>query len=352
MRKSHSLFATGLCVLIGVLATSPALAWVETGHRIIALMIWDELTPTSRTQLTEILKQHPRYNQDLLDGLPQGSSEPETDRYAFTSAAVWPDLVRAQNNPMHFVANHPEWHYIDMPYKVTRTGADSAPSTNAFRRSARNRDNAASRPTSAATTAPIIGPANILQAIPKCLDDLSNSHLPPGDRAQALCWVLHLIGDLHQPLHACTMFSRDYPEGDRGGNSQVVLRDPPFRNTQTNLHLLWDTLPGNYKSAQIDVYMAAGLRGDPAYSHDRLADMTAIKDIKTWANESHDLAIKYVYLDGALRTLDARDVGDPQAPIPGVPEGYISAAEKVAMLRCVLAAYRAADVLNAAFPSK
>jgi len=60
-------------------------------------------------------------------------------------------------------------------------------------------------------------PNNILTAIPENEKILRTA--APGDkRAIALTWVFHLIGDIHKPLHTVQLFTREYPNGDRGGN--------------------------------------------------------------------------------------------------------------------------------------
>ena len=53
------------------------------------------------------------------------------------------------------------------------------------------------------------------------------------DKAILLCWLFHLVGDIHQPLHCSAMFTpRLFSEGDRGGNSIKVGK--------YNLHSTWD----------------------------------------------------------------------------------------------------------------
>src|SRR5207244_1603954 len=91
------------------------------------------------------------------------------------------------------------------------------------------------------------GPHDILAALQKNVAELGNKDLGGADRAIALCWVLHLVGDIHQPLHACTRYSAQFPAGDQGGNELMVLRDPPYANSQMSLHHLWDSLPGTFK---------------------------------------------------------------------------------------------------------
>ena len=129
-------------VALSLLVTTSAFAWNDTGHEVVADIVYSELTPAARTAVVELLKQHPRYQKDLLAGLPE---QFDADRYAFMMAAYWPDMVRAVNHPMHFVANHPEWHYVNIDYSVSKR-AGTAPATPAAPSSARQVRKTWSRP--------------------------------------------------------------------------------------------------------------------------------------------------------------------------------------------------------------
>ncbi len=87
-----------LALIFALLPASAAHAWIEAGHKIIGILVWDQLTPEAQAKATAILKQHPRYKEDLLENLPDGLTPEETDKYAFATAATWPDIVRAQGN--------------------------------------------------------------------------------------------------------------------------------------------------------------------------------------------------------------------------------------------------------------
>lgn len=323
-----ALVACGM--FLSILSCNNALGWTETGHKVIALIVWDQLTPAARAKAIALLRQHPRYEKDLLEGLPVGTDDATTARHAFAAASTWPDVVRGQGHPMHFVANHPDWHYIDIPYAID---AQPVPET---------------QPTTTTTSsADKPGPHNVVEALTKNVADLRAGDVSDADKAIALCWVLHLGGDIHQPLHATSLYSPQYPNGDQGGNAQVVLRDPPYTNSQINLHLLWDQLPGVFKSDDLDGYLAAGLRNDPRYTREKLKDAIEITDFVAWARESHALAVEHAYLNGRLKTVPAREVkANPHIIVPGVPPGYIEQAEEVAMRQCILAGYRTADLLN------
>ncbi|HET6246962.1 MAG TPA: S1/P1 nuclease [Tepidisphaeraceae bacterium] len=334
MRKQIPWLAAVLLTMI-LLPASRALAWIEAGHRETALIAWEDLTPATRAKVTEILKQHPRYQKDLLDHLPANYAGDDISKFAFTAAAIWPDTVRSFNNPMHATHNHPAWHYIDIPYAI-----DGQPVPPA-------REGAAGK-----------GPSNIVEALAKNVADLKDPAASPADQAVAICWVAHLCGDIHQPLHACTLYSPQFPTGDRGGNSFMVMRDPPYADSVKNLHFVWDSMPGEFKSVEYDAIFARGLRSDPKFSREKLKDALAVKDFAAWANESHALAIQYAYLNGKLAggTKPSRDgpATRPakEAAAPGLPPDYIRNGEAVAAERVVLGGYRLADLLNSIYDPK
>jgi S1/P1 Nuclease len=306
----------------------PTWAWHDTGHKEIALIAWEDLTPAARAKAIEVLKQHPRFDKDLQHGLPDGSSEDAANRYVFAVAATWPDLVRSQSNPMHTVYSHPEWHYIDIP--IVADGFTAPP----------------------AETPKGDGPHDAVQALTKNVEILRDPAASAADKAVALCWVLHLAGDIHQPLHGADFFSPDYPKGDKGGNGMTILTDPPYPNSKQNLHAYWDSLPGEFKSFQMIGYIASGVRSDPKLSREQFKDALAVKDFAAWAQESHDIAVESVYLHGTLKAAQTDKSRGSAADIPGLPPGYIEKAEQVAMTRVALAGYRTADLLNSVFDAK
>jgi hypothetical protein len=317
-------------VAIVALPAQMCFGWIATGHIVIATLAWQDLTPKTKAAVVELLKQHPLYQQNLLLDLPAGSTPEETDRYAFTQAATWPDMVRAPENPMHATFNHPAWHFIDIPFY----------------------HGVSPRPEPSPSDQP--GPKNIVEALAQCNTEMKDASVAPRQRAVDICWVEHLVGDIHQPLHCAMLVSPEHPQGDKGGNDDEVLRDPPYPNSRENLHFVWDALPGDFHSHLMDRLEAVGLRADPTFSREQLKSLLEVKDFMSWAKESHQLAVDDAYLNGQLQTglarKGSRSAGG--APIPGLPPGYLDKAEHVAMHQVALAGYRLADLLNAAFDPK
>src|SRR5207245_2526809 len=133
MLRSPRVLIVSLFAAFVLLPVWPARAWIDAGHKIVAMVAWDELTPAAKAGVLATLKAHPRYEKDLVRDLPP-TTEPATqvvvpddiveplpdaaDRHVFANAAVWPDLVRSQSHPMRAAYNHPLWHYIDIPFIV------------------------------------------------------------------------------------------------------------------------------------------------------------------------------------------------------------------------------------------
>src|SRR5439155_20068799 len=88
--------------------------------------------------------------------------------------------------------------------------------------------------------------------------------------------------------------------------------DPPFPDSRPKLHLIWDSLHGQGKYDDMDFYEAEGLRNDPRFSREKMKDALAVTDFMAWANESHELAVRYAYLDGKLKGATTREARDAQ----------------------------------------
>ena len=163
-------------------ASVPALAWGDLGHRVIGELAERRLSPQTRAQV-----------QALLAGEPDPT---------LASAATWPDAARerpeyAWTAPLHYVRIH-----------------DAACRYDATRDCARG--------------------ACIVGAIQRYARTLGDHTLGHEQRAEALKFLVHFVGDVHQPLH-----SGHRP--DKGGNEfQISLRLPGKRPQATHLHAIWD----------------------------------------------------------------------------------------------------------------
>ncbi len=315
-----------------MLCCSNLWAWNGTGHQTVADVAWDNLTPETKVKVTELLKQHPDYARTLMkETTPAGDKR---DREAFMVAATWPDLIRSPSFGKSHELAHSNWHYIDIPYVIGDVKAPTDITMN---------------------WTPGKDPENAIQAIKKNAVDLRNSSLTPAERAIAMCWIEHLIGDIHQPLHAVSLYSRDFPEGDRGGNSMIVRMAGADGNSMrtSNLHSLWDGLIGGYIEIGEVEKIATQLEKD--HPRKEFEKELAVKDVDQWALESLDEAKHVVYGDGKLPGGPRGGRGESasqtasQPAVPPLSAEYLKNAHALAERNVTLAGYRLADVLNNVF---
>src|SRR5262249_16737945 len=149
------------------------------------------------------------------------------------------------------------------------------------------------------------------------------SSSPDELKSYDLVWLLHLIGDIHQPLHAATRVSGSDPQGDAGGN--FVKLDC----AKCELHFFWDDLLGTKSDLPIVMKAAARLqKAKPA--------LVARSDEKEWIAESFQEAQRMVY---------APPVGPGDGPFTLSPQ-YKKRARTLARQRVALAGTRLANLLN------
>ncbi len=301
--------------VLAACSAAPALAWNARGHELAAYIAYQDLKPAQRAALSGILKQHPQYDK-LAEGCPEGFDK---DCYAFMRASTWPDMIRDTANPMH-TEHHSQWHYINFP--VEPGGAASHPEP----------------PT--AWSAPA-DPENIVQALAKCQADVLSPATEPKARAVALCWVLHLAGDIHQPLHTTAFFSADFPKGDQGGNLFWV----ESHGRPVKLHAFWDDILGSSDSASEVAGQAKGLV--QKFTRQSLAGPLSSTSIVSWARETLAIGKSEGYRDGKLQGLATKAHSEKPPSAPALPADYQTRARAAAERQIVLAGYRMADQLNA-----
>ncbi len=117
MRKNLSSFLLTPALLLALtLSPRPASAWNATGHEVVALIAWDQLSSPVKAKITALLKSHPDYATALTrETTPAGD---QRDTEAFAVAATWPDLIRSPSFGKSHLLEHSIWHYADSPYAV------------------------------------------------------------------------------------------------------------------------------------------------------------------------------------------------------------------------------------------
>ena len=285
-----------------------ASAWNKPGHMVTGAIAYNELkqlSPGTIPLVVSLLEQHPFYLTMWKPRIDQlHLSGDDRDRFLFVFAARWPDDAR--DTPFH----HELWHFINFPFKPPN------------------------QPPSVKTQKP--KDENVIAAFKLNLQVLRTAQASKRDKAIALCWVFHLVGDVHQPLHTTALFSTVFPNGDRGGNLWFIK----FGNGQaTKLHAFWDGLILDSEDFQAVSNRAIQLRGNPDLARTKLAELSE-KNFEKWANpESFAAAVQVAYRGGMLPA--SNDENHP-ATMPG---DYLASAKQVAQRRNILAGYRLADLL-------
>jgi hypothetical protein len=245
------------CLLIFAAVTrpAPARAWGCEGHQVVALLAEKHLTAHALAMTKQILAEGP-----IDPSLNRFCKEGGID--ALADASTWPDDIRSLR---------PEtapWHYVDIPLGTTRRDIEK-----------------------------FCDPKEscVIHAITEQLAILRSGYSDPRKQADALRFLIHFVGDLHQPLHAVT-------NNDQGGNCvPVAFFDsvPQSRNPQTesyapNLHGVWDTniLAKATEGKTVD-QVASDL--DQAFERKIIRWQRGSANVDEWAWESYQLAVKKVY---------------------------------------------------------
>ena len=280
------------------------------------------MLPEQQEFVTRILLAHPRFAEDFESHMPRevlDASNAVQASWIFGRASIWPDILRGLDEDDRALYNRSSWHYINMPIYLEEK--DEAALQEQFEHNM-NLD----------FSPPLRQNLNIVQALRGNLQVWKDSRASDAEKAVALCWILHLVGDLHQPLHSVALFSRaHYPEGDRGGNSVRVSWDPE----PINLHSAWDRMPDRFEDLEPGDLTRDLLRSD-------VASVTAIE---YWLRRHHQLATVFVYTKEVKEQLLA-GFAENEFPAVELSEFYISNGALLAKEQVILAGHRIAGLLE------
>jgi hypothetical protein len=208
------------------------LAWGYEGHRVIAEIAEQFLTPPTVHEVRELL---------AIENVT-----------TLADVSTWADGVRLQRPQTG------PWHYVNIPITLP-TGE---PATY---------DAARDCPKDACVVA----------KIEQFKQELANRQLPERQRLEALKYIVHFVGDAHQPLHVSD-------NHDRGGNDASVI----FMGLPTNLHAVWDSgiiapaIKGNERAYALQL-----VQHITEEQHQRWSEGTLI----SWVNEGHEIAARTIY---------------------------------------------------------
>jgi hypothetical protein len=292
-----------IAILFGIVVLCPAdwlFAWGDEGHKIIGVIAYARLTPMVKRKVDALL----------------AADKDDLTAADFVSRTTWADKYREsdrQTTKIRYEATR-KWHFADIDIQTGDIDAACA-----------------HHPKLPRGTLATAGPANdcVIDKIEQFIVELRNPFIAKAEKILALKFLLHLIGDVHQPLHAAD-------NKDRGGNNIAVFLadDIPL----TNLHLYWDN------------HIVEKLGSDPRSIGARLTKNISTRTAEAWskgtaigwAKESFRLAKTVVYNFGGLQEF----VDDRGAKGVRLDNAYENAALLAARQQLSKAGIRLAGVLN------
>jgi hypothetical protein len=319
MRKRRITCVLGLTLILSF--SAQVYGWGNGGHMAVAAVAYDRLTPQVRARADALVRLNPRFS--IWQGmLPRRTRAADRPKLLFMIAATWADQIKgdghvsdgpdggnrpptdgtaARNIGYPDTAMHKYWHFIDLPFTQDGSPTTDPPEPNALTQ---------------------------IDAFRAVLSSDNTALLKSYD----MVWLLHLVGDVHQPLHCAARFIRGDADGDGDdGGNEVTVCDPACNK---KLHSFWDGLLGTSEDPVPARTLAQGLPAAPA----RAAGNLRASD---WIDEGLDLAKRNVY---------KRPIEAGSGPFR-ITEAYRNAARTLARRRVALAGARLANILNSELTS-
>jgi hypothetical protein len=242
-----------LGLLVCLITPSEAFAWGDDGHKTVALIAQQCLPPPVRKQITAML---------AADTAP-------LTKHDFASAATWADKYRDSNHRKDHYKHTQNWHYVDM--EIDHPDLDAA---------------CFGRPALPAGVLATDGPDQVcaIDKIKQFEAELTASSTDAEERLMALKFILHFVGDIHQPLHSSD-------NHDRGGNSVKVIVAGFPHTSKDELHGFFDT---QFVDA-IDKPPSALAKSLLKEIKPAQAKQWATGSPEDWQKEAFDIAVSDVY---------------------------------------------------------
>lgn len=285
MKRCH--FRPVLISILSVffaLTSTKGLPWWDEGHMVIAQIAYNRLDSNTRDEVDRLIEKFAEYAPEASD---------------FVSAATWMDGLK-----YYGLEVFNEWHFIDIPYNPY--GIPNIPS---------------------------VGKENVLWAVTEAEETLRSKKSEDFQRALALRFLIHFVGDAHQPLHCINRYTWLHPDGDKGGN--LFPLDPGCKEKE--LHAFWDNAAGIFGDnsdnlkANIREYADDIVEKVPP---ERVPEWES-KDPNVWAWESYQVGINVAYSNITPGAKPSKD--------------YIENAQSAARRRLALGGYRLAALLISIF---
>jgi hypothetical protein len=315
-----------LSILLFVFAV-PAFAWDDSGHKLVAYIAWQQMTPEARERAINILLNAPEDSQiNALYPTPPDAdfstypigarSKEAKERDFFMIVAYWADIVRDRKYEKRSKYHHGAWHYLDTFWREVNGKIEVLSDME------NDKENVVER----------------LFAFDKVL----RSDAKDAEKAIALAWIMHLAGDVHQPLHASGRVTPEEPKGDQGGNTFSL--SPPDAKRKENLHWFWDsivvrTVPRKNDSSDAEYLPPIGNAIMKKYPFAKMQNRLEIGKFDAWQQESFKIASERLYPKTLIRN---------QMP----SAAYNKMAFGIAEEQIALAGYRLGAMLNQIFGAK
>lgn len=275
MKFSQKFFLSICCLVFPAIAS----AWFSLGHMVVADIAYRYLDSNAQKKVDKLVNSFGMMYPDMA---------------SFMQMAYWPDTLRTQKIEMFT-----HWHYIDIPFSLD----DSEIKKN-------------------------LDTDNARWAINNIEASFKYKRANPYELARFLAFLIHIVGDIHQPLHTVSNFSSVFPNGDQGGNLYFIR----YNNEKMNLHRLWDSGFSLFDQAAIPEN--AEMLADAIIKHyprSYFGSKTNDLDVNHWLQEGMLNAKSYVYT----------------TPIDHTPsDDYLAVGEKTVESQVALAGYRLATLLN------
>lgn len=296
--------------------TVPAFGWDETGHKISAYIAWQRMTPEVRATVIKILLAAPEDSDIATFYMTYGTRAEEIrKREYFMLLSTWADIIRDRNFEVRMRKyHHSNWHYSDTFWTMSGGRIEV-----------------------------LKAPEDGGKALERLVEDTKTirGNAPDAQKAVAIAWLQHLIGDLHQPLHTSARVTDTETNGDQGGNLFLLTPQGTPRDKQENLHWFWDSIvvrniPNKNNDCDSEFVDPIAESFIKKYPYAKMQARLAPANFEEWIRES---------LVAAQTEVFSTDLKRFEMP----SEKYKKKALKIAEERLTLAGYRMGDLFNQAF---
>ncbi len=303
-----------LILAITAIFVSSVLAWDDTGHKLTAYIAWEQMSPQARERAIKILLSAPEDSDLSVFYLQDSRSATAKQRELFMITSTWADIVRNKDFKNRYAKyHHGTWHYLDTFWREVNGKVELVPELES------DKENAIER----------------LFVFDKMLRDSSAGD---ADKAIALAWILHIGGDIHQPLHDSARVTELDPKGDQGGNRFMLSPKDAKGEDRVSLHWYWDSIVGRNiprinDACDSDYLPAIAQQMMKKYPFAKMRNRLKIGKFDDWQQEGFQIASTKLY-PASLKF----------GEMPS--ESYKKQAFEIAQEQIALAGYRLGEMLN------